>query len=119
MGAKDFALKPSHVIGEVSKTSDDSVIDLVAWSGQDRNVKLHGSFSENSPLQLKACGYSDFGLMRAAPVFMGGIALLGEVTKFVPVSVARVQSVSMTAGPSLAVKVVGKPGENVELAFAI
>lgn len=118
--AKPFALKPSHILGEVSTTSDPSVIGLVAWSGYGmRNATVLGMFAEDAPLKLEACGYADFGLVHAAPVFSGGIALLGEVAKFVPVAVARVDSVSLNAAGTLKVHVSGERGEFVELAFAI
>ena len=55
-------------------------------------MTLLGEFSERSPLHLPACGYADFGLYHAAPVAAGGVALLGEPAKLVPIAVAFLSS---------------------------
>jgi hypothetical protein len=121
--AKDFDLKPSHVLGELASWPSTP---YVAWSGYgSRNVTLLGRFEEKSPMRLRACGYADFGLVHAAPVFTGdcdscAVALLGEVSKFVPVAVARVVGFSRPSKENtLTVQLEGAPGEQVELAFAM
>merc|ERR1712113_27491 len=95
---------------------------MVAWSGYGhRNVSLHGQFSEENALHLQACGYADFKLLHAAPVFntaSGRIAVLGEISKFVPVATARMLNVSIRHDGKLSVKVHGDVGEQIEIAFA-
>mmetsp|Transcript_3597 Transcript_3597/g.9206 ORF Transcript_3597/g.9206 Transcript_3597/m.9206 type:complete len:812 (-) Transcript_3597:141-2576(-) len=115
--ARPFSLRPSHVAGELSSAASPPP-GFVAWSGYGpRNVTLRGIFSEDRPMQFPACGYADFGLWHAAPVFEGGIAFLGEVAKFVPVALARIASVTRADG-GLVIGVRGEPAERVELAFA-
>jgi len=122
--AKPFQLKPSHVPGELSEEGG-SVLGHVAWSGYGRrNVTLFGRFAETAPLHLRACAYADFGLAHAAPVFSrgdsGAVAFLGEVSKFVPVAVARVVGLTMPSDEEpLKIQLEGGPNEEVELAFAV
>ena len=83
-----------------------------------RNVTLLGSFSDAAPLELPACGYSDFGLHHIAPVHpKSNLAFLGELGKWVPTAAARVVSLTDTAG-SVSVRIAGVADETVELAFA-
>ena len=124
--AKPFELKPSHVPNDVAVT--DGAEPLLAWTGYSAargaaNVTLGGLWAEGTPIRLPACGYSDFGLWHAAPVVSLGagaqLALLGEPTKWAPVSVARVASAAPSADSSdFVVTVRGDAGESVELAFA-
>jgi hypothetical protein len=83
-----FELGPEHIEGEL--TNDTSVEHLV-WSGyqpSDTVGKMAGGpnvtvraepFSTKAPLEISACGYSDFGLYHIAPVSkVSGFAFLGE-----------------------------------------
>ena len=76
-------------------------------------------FSAAAPLQIPRCGYSDFCLYHISPIFkQSGSAFLGEVGKWVPVSIgSRVSSVHDTTA-SLTVEIVGEAAESVELVFA-
>merc|ERR1711957_1023113 len=112
--------------GELSE--EGAVLGHVSWSGYGRrNVTLLGRFAQDAPLSLRACGYADFGLAHAAPVFSqpqatgaGVVALLGEVGKFVPIAVARVVAITMpSANVPLTVSLEGSPNEVVEFAFAV
>ena len=55
-------------------------------------------------------------MWHTAPVHANGWALLGELSKYVPVSEARVQSLEV-AGAALFVAVRGQAGEAVPLVF--
>ena len=57
-------------------------------------------------------------IVNVAPVFAGGVALLGEATKVVAVSTFRVASIESTGAGQVAVALRGAPGEAVELLFA-
>jgi hypothetical protein len=120
-----FEIGPAHLAGEIS--ADDQLEHLV-WSGYQAsdsvgkgppNVTVREApFSAAAPLAIAPCGYSDFGLYHIAPVFkQSGLAFLGEVGKWVPVSAARVHELRDTAS-SLVVGIVGEASELVGLAFA-
>jgi len=73
-------------------------------------------FDAAHPLRVRPCGLGDFGLYHTAPVLPNGWALLGEASKWVPVSAARVLSYGEVAGGVVA-RVVGVAGEVVEFGF--
>ena len=107
--------------------ADAAAAPWVLWRGHDHRVparagavQLLGTLSEAAPLAVEPCGLRDFRLLHAAPV-IGGVALLGEVAKWVPVSADRIEVLRVVgaAGDALAAVVRGAPGEAVELAFAV
>ena len=150
-----FELAPEHIAGEIS---NDTAVEHLLWSGYQPsdtvgklatpNVTIRAAlFSAKAPLQIPACGYSDFGLYHIAPISkLSGFSFLGEVGKWVPVAVGRVAKVRLCSAPapdsaaaadsapdpypdcgsaqvsdtaaSLAVDIVGVPAEKVELVFA-
>ena len=57
-------------------------------------------------------------IVHVAPIFAGGVALLGEATKVVAVSTYRFASIESAGAGQLAVALRGAPGEAVELLFA-
>lgn len=116
--------------------------------GASDNVTVQSAFSLAEPITIPACGYGDFGLyvcartalhpafwlshtmltapmrpttllQHASPVIEGAKAiLLGEVAKWVPVSVARMSKISVATSGALEVEINGAAGEKVELVFA-
>ena len=83
------------------------------------NVTIRAeTFTSAAPLEIDACGYSNFGLYHVAPVSTkSGFAFLGEVGKWVPVASGRVTTVTDEAS-SMKVEIVGAASEEVELVFA-
>jgi len=73
-----------------------------------------------SSLQLSACGKWDFQLWAIAPILGNGWALLGEPSKWVPVSAARFSALSyVTQGSDTSASVVatGQVGEQIDVAW--
>jgi len=78
------------------------------------SLQVHYPWDEGHPLTLPASqGLGDFVLWHSAPV-VGGLALLGELGKFVPVAEARFEGLAMGSG-GLEVGVRGSAGEAVEV----
>ena len=73
-------------------------------------------FDASHPVKLPECGNWDFGLYHVAPVFPNGWVLLGEMTKLVPISEERIQSVTETE-TSIHVQLMGDVGEKVTISF--
>ena len=111
--ASSFDLLPAHLSDDV-----ELALPLIGWTGYGKgNITLTGEFSADSPVRFDECGYSDFRLWHAAPVFSNGVALLGESEKWVPVAVARVQACG-EQGSELVCMLHGESGEQAEFAFA-
>ena len=72
------------------------------------------AFDAAHPIALAACAEADFQVWHTAPVFANGWALLGELSKWVPVSPQRVASVE-ASDSQLVVQLVGAPAEAVAL----
>ncbi len=73
-------------------------------------------FSASNSFTVPACKETDFQVWHTAPVFSNGWALLGELTKWVPVAEARISSVSVSDADVI-VNLMGEAGENVPLTF--
>lgn len=73
-------------------------------------------FSASAPIAVAACGEVDWALWHTAPVFANGVALLGDLSKFVPMSPTRVRSVSVD-GADVTALLAGEAGER--LAFSV
>jgi hypothetical protein len=73
-------------------------------------------FDAASPIRLRPCGLADFQLVHTAPVWPNGWALLGDLTKYVPVAEARFANAAAGDGGA-SVDVVGAPGEVVAVTF--
>lgn len=71
-------------------------------------------FDAAHPISLAACAEADFQVWHTAPVFANGWALLGELSKWVPVSPQRVAAVE-ASDSQLIVQLVGAPAEAVAL----
>lgn len=85
------------------------------------NVTARGPFQAASDLRLPVgpCGRADFELWYTSPVLPGGVVLLGELSKWVPVSPQRVLTIASLEGSGeTRVQVQGGVGEVVALAFA-
>lgn len=73
-------------------------------------------FSESSPIPLKSCGLVDFQLWHTAPIFQNGWSLLGELSKWVPVSEARFSDIGTDEfGAHASVR--GQAGELISLSW--
>lgn len=75
-------------------------------------------FSPSSPIAIQPCGETDFQVWHTAPVFANNIAVLGDVTKYIPMAPARVRSV-VVSGPSVTLALVGEPGEAVPISWVL
>jgi len=76
-------------------------------------------FDNNNPIAFKKCGRHDFQLWYIAPQLFNGWILLGETTKFIPISKQRIISISATSEPNqITVKIRGVPKEQVTLQFS-
>lgn len=75
-------------------------------------------FDDHHPLVLSPCDRSDFAMVYTAPVGPGGVILLGEVSKWVPVSPQRIRSMVMSTQATMKVKVQGAVKEPVTMLFA-
>ena len=78
------------------------------------------SLAHTPTIVLKACDKWDFQLHAVAPTLPNGWTLLGEPSKWVPVSNARFRDLSYakeSSGTSVSVTAMGPSGENIEVAF--
>lgn len=76
--------------------------------------------SEKTSITLETCDRTDFRLLHMSPVLQNGWILVGETAKWVPVSAARVRSVSISddAGTPVSVTLSGVHGERISFGFA-
>jgi hypothetical protein len=109
-----------RAVMDASAVSAPAVLSTVAYALNattfDPATLVVSPFDGGHPIPLAACGEVDFQLWHTAPVFANGWALLGELTKFTPVSTGRVKQVQV-AGGSVVVDVYGQAGEAVPLTF--
>jgi len=132
-------LKWGHVLSiglkaAYSLSPEDIPMDLtpaapyLVWASIVRSGKkpTPAAFSVSQPLVLPAAAYKDFGLWHTSPVFpTAKVALLGETSKWVPVSVNRFTSIrtadthpgEVPAGEVL-VSLAGSDGEATSIDFA-
>lgn len=132
---------PSHALttadfapivdGECATPADFADIPCGSFLGAGNT--LSGDYVAWDPLStatpvLFGAGYPPFSLSLAshvaaiahvAPVWPGGIALLGEAGKLVPLSSYRFASVTSTGEGTLIVKLRGAPNEAVVLLFGL
>ena len=74
------------------------------------------AFDDAHPIPLTRCGLADFQVWHTAPLFANGWALLGDLSKYVPVAEARFADIAAdSAGVSVSVS--GAAGERVPVAF--
>lgn len=73
------------------------------------------AFDDATPLTVEPCGLEDFAVWHTAPLF-GTWALLGDLSKFVPVAEMRFSNLQVTA-TGASVDVTGSPGETVPVTF--
>ena len=74
-------------------------------------------FDVAHPIAVGVSAEPDFVLWHTAPVFPGpGVAVLGELAKWVPVSEARVVTIIEDA-TAVSVLIAGEPGERVPFSF--
>merc|ERR1712224_885757 len=80
-----------------------------------KNIVTKGS------IELKKCGKWDFQHWAFAPILPNGFALIGEQSKWIPVSAARFSQLSWSGsegeGKSISVVATGPVNENVTVSF--
>eukprot|EP00041_Stephanoeca_diplocostata_P022195 m.526845 g.526845 ORF g.526845 m.526845 type:complete len:426 (-) comp22006_c0_seq4:232-1509(-) len=110
-----FDLYPRHVPLEMDSTAtyiQYTRDDVPAYGGK---VSLK-EFSATSPMRLAPCLYTDFGVTYAAPVLGNGMAILGEMAKWVPLSPIRFRAIDEGAGGAVTITLAGAPNEVVHVA---
>ena len=110
---EDYALTGSE-LPPSRHTFPASAMDHVAFQYDVRTGKVFGieTVSSSTSITLEKCGKNDFKYVVMAPLLQGGVALFGELNKFVTVSETRFPSVDHTGERSFAT-VVGVPSETV------
>lgn len=73
------------------------------------------AFNDATPLDVAPCGLEDFQVWHTSPV-VGDWALLGDLSKFVPVNEMRFSNLQVGAA-GMSVDVTGSPGETVVVTF--
>ena len=108
--AKSWLLHPlsSHADAIIAYALNTTTLDPTSLVTQ--------LFSATSPILLFACGLIDFQLWHTAPIFQNGWSLLGEVSKWVPVSEARFFDIGSDEFGAHA-NVRGQAGELVSLSW--
>ena len=104
--------------------ASDTTVSLAGDLGLAGNDYL--AFEQNSTdsvihatsIDLKACGKWDFQIWSISPILGNGWALLGEQSKWVPVSAARFSQLTWDSGGTASVVATGHEGEVVEVAWA-
>ena len=112
--AADYALSPSE-LPPSRTTFPASDLHAVAFQYDLLTGKV-SSLEEvtNHTLTLEKCGKGDFKYLVLAPVLRNGMALLGELEKFVTVSEQRFPSLDVSGERGFA-EVVGVAGESVRV----
>ena len=111
-----------------SITLDDvgqaATASMMAWSESGSgggkaltpaSIVLH-EFSSAKPLKVKS--QTAYTLWHAAPQLCNGMVLLGETSKFVPISSQRIAQVTIDCGAGVQLRLLGKAGETVTIAFS-
>ena len=116
-----FNLTPSVLTLDGGR-ADVSTAKLVAYSLNTSSLSLDSlqvqHFSETAPVTLvRDTSAVDFALWHVAPIDSSGWAFLGDLTKYVPTSSARLVSAESSATSS-EVTIVGAVGESVTLTWA-
>ena len=100
--------------------SDTSVALAYAYTlnttSLDPSTLVFAAFDEGHPIALTPCGLADFALWHTAPVLSSGVALLGELMKWVPVSEARFEDVAVD-GAGARATLRGSPSEAVSVSW--
>lgn len=108
-----FTFKPSHT----AMNRVEAGATWVAFNDAANGVSNLQLFSEDSPIKFQACHMDDFQLYHISPVDPNsGIALLGEISKWVPVSADRFFE-GKTSSSSLDVRLRGMAGERVTVSY--
>ncbi|CAK8679724.1 unnamed protein product [Clavelina lepadiformis] len=113
---KGYKLKPSSMYLDEVNPGDTS---YVIYQGHPDQQNA-GILSPSSSIEIPICETKDFQLWYASPLIKISenttIAILGERSKWVPVSSRRIRSIEVK-GDNLLVDIVGKPGEMVAMDF--
>jgi len=99
-----------------ARTISNSIAYSINTLSFDVSTLIMKPFDNSQALNVPACGYSDFQLWHVAPVFTSGYSLLGELSKWVPVSEGRIVEIQESES-SLSVFAKGVWQEQVTLYF--
>ena len=78
-------------------------------------------FGEDAPLTIAECDRTDFKLYHTVPLLGNGWGLVGETSKWIPVSPVRVRSVATSGGgpgAPVTLQLAGAAGESITFRFA-
>lgn len=81
------------------------------------DVSSIGDVTTSSVLTIRKCGKNDFMYMVIAPYLPNGVAVLGELNKFVTVSETRFLSLDVT-GDRVFARIAGVPSEKVSITLS-
>lgn len=114
--ASDFSLTPKDLQGAVPG-------DMVAWEVQiGATVQNVTWFTDTKPLAVPACPPQAHGpgstIWAVAPVLPGGIVLLGDTSRWSPMSSRRVSSLTATSS-GVTASVSGAKGESVNFSYKL
>ena len=106
---------------EISLVSPvDAVGPSVAYSVNaltfDQNSLVVQPFDDAHPISLSVSAEPNFVVWHTAPILGGGVSVLGELTKWVPLSEGRVKTVT-SDGVTVSVLLYGEAGESVPFSF--
>lgn len=121
-----YRLQPADLApAAVQGASNEQRPVMVAWNHSfvdgSGDPEVHVlPFGGKDTLPLPPCGRSDFQLWYTSPVLAGGLVVLGEMAKWVPVSPQRILSIeSVEQSGETRIRVQGAVGEGVVLGFAV
>lgn len=109
--ASAWEIKPSHV-GYHNKEQKFFVHEANMTSATSGFI-----WSEDTPLKLNACETSDFQVWTVSPVLSNGWTVLGELSKWVPVSPTRLLEVSAIQEGGVKVLLAGVATEEITITF--
>lgn len=116
-----YSIKPSGLSPDAS-ASGSLVFKHMPGNATAPASVISKPFSDADPVSLAACGKGDFQLVHTTPVLPNtDLVLLGELSKWVPLSPQRVQNIAFaTEGAKnvFTISMRGASGEKVEMWFA-
>lgn len=114
-GPRRATTSPYHAVGAAARRGGRFVVVENGANG----AQLHNGvvlFGADEPIMLEQTTRAGFRLYHTTPLLGNGWGYVGELEKFVPVSNARVKSISSTE-KSIKVFLAGAPAEEVMLSF--
>jgi len=112
-----YALRPSELAANdgLAQPANGQLIFDNAFRYAEVPV---ATFSDDEPLKMVACDRTDFKLYHTVPLLGNGWGLVGETSKWVPVSPVRVRSVATSSsGAPVTLQLAGVAGESITFRF--